>query len=92
MKSCESGILGVSELLGVKLPLGSWDPGILRSCKPAILFFCEPAILGLLESFGVVLTLGVVGLTVELMLKVCSGHGCRPEGTYATGQVEFLGA
>ena len=52
----------------------------------------EPAILGLLESLGVELPLGVVGLTVEFMLKVGSAHGPKLEGTCATGQVEFLGA
>ena len=38
------------------------------------------------------LPLGVVGLAVEFMLKVCSAHGPKLEGTCATGQVEFLGA
>jgi hypothetical protein len=35
--SCYPQILGVSEFLGVKLPLGSWNPGmtkLLRSCGP----------------------------------------------------------
>ena len=38
------------------------------------------------------LPLGVVGLAVEFMLKVCSGHGPKLEETCATGQVEFLDA
>jgi hypothetical protein len=33
-----------------------------------------------------------VGLAVEFVPKVCSGHQLRLEGTCATGQVEFLGA
>jgi hypothetical protein len=46
----------------------------------------------MLELLGVELFLGVVGIAVELALKDCSGHWLRPEGTYATGPVEFLGA
>ena len=46
----------------------------------------------MLEHLGVELPLGVVGLAVEFAPKVCSGHWPRPEGTCATGQVEFLGA
>ena len=34
----------------------------------------DPMILGVLEHLGVKLLLGVVGLTVELVLKVCSGN------------------
>ena len=49
-------------------------------------------VLGVLERLGVELPLGVVGLAVEFMPKVCSGHRLRLEGTCATGQVEFLGA
>ena len=48
-------------------------------------------ILGVLELLGVELPLGVVGLTVEFVPKVCSGQPPRPEGTHATGLVEFLG-
>ena len=36
--------------------------------------------------------LGVVGLAAEFVPKLCSGHLPKPEGTHATGQVEFLGA
>ena len=50
--------------------LGSWDP----------------VVLGMLEHLGVELPLGVVGLAVEFVPKVCSGHQLRPEGTCATGQ------
>jgi hypothetical protein len=49
-------------------------------------------VLGVLKRLGVALPLGVVGLAVEFMPKVCSGHWFRPEGTCATGWVEFLGA
>ena len=38
------------------------------------------------------LPLGVVGLAVELVPKVCSGHRPRLGGTCATGRAEFLGA
>ena len=37
-------------------------------------------ILGLLEHLGVDLPLGVVGLAVEFVPKVCSGHWPRLEG------------
>jgi hypothetical protein len=37
-------------------------------------------ILGMLKSLGVELPLGVVGLAVELVPKVCSGHRPRQEG------------
>jgi hypothetical protein len=37
-------------------------------------------ILGVLELLGVDLSLGVVGLAVEFLPKVCSGHRLRPEG------------
>jgi hypothetical protein len=35
--SCGPEILGVSELLGVKLPLGPWDPGVTK-----LLWSCDP--------------------------------------------------
>ena len=35
------------------------------------------------------LPLGVVGLAVEFVPKVCSGRRYRPEGTCATGWAEF---
>ena len=41
--------------------LGSWDP----------------LILGVLELLGLELPLGVVGLAVEFVPKVCSGHWSR---------------
>jgi hypothetical protein len=37
-------------------------------------------ILGVLECLGVELPLGVVGLNLELEIKVCSGHLLKPEG------------
>jgi hypothetical protein len=43
-----------------------WDPTILGSW--------DPLILGVLELLEVELPLGVVGLAVEFVLKVCSGH------------------
>ena len=46
-----------------------------------LLGFCDPLIL------GVKLPLGVVGLAVEFVPKVCSD---RLEGTCATGLAEFL--
>ena len=50
-------------------------------------------ILGVSELLGVKLPLGVVGLAVEVVPKVCSGHQPdRSEGTCATGLVEFLHA
>ena len=60
---CDPEILGVMELLGVKLPLGPWDPGVAK-----LLGFCDPLIL------GVKLPLGVVGLAVEFVPKVCSDY------------------
>ena len=46
----------------------------------------------MLEHLEVELLLGVVGLAAGLVPKVCSGHWPKPEGTRATGRVEFLGA
>jgi hypothetical protein len=42
-------------------------------------------ILEVLECLGVELPLGVVGLAVEFVPKVCSGHCPRQEGTRVTG-------
>jgi hypothetical protein len=47
----------VSELLGVKLPLGPWDPGVTK-----LLGSCFLVVFGVLESLRVELFLGVVGL------------------------------
>jgi hypothetical protein len=69
--SCDPEILGVSELLGVKLPQGPWDPGVPSSW--------DPGILDMLEHLGVELPLGVVGLAVEFTLKVCLGLQPRLE-------------
>ena len=44
-------------------------------------------ILGMLEYPGVELPLGVVGLGMESVPKVCSGHRLRMEGSQATGCV-----
>ena len=52
--------------------LGSWDP----------------LILDMLEHLGVELSLGVVGLAVELSLKVCSGHWPRRQETVQ--EMEYL--
>ena len=49
-------------------------------------------ILGVLELLGTEIPLGIVGLAVEFVPKVCSQHRTRHEGTHATGQAEFLGA
>jgi hypothetical protein len=35
---------------------------------------------GILEYLGVQVLLGVVGLSAEIVPKVCSGHWLRPEG------------
>ena len=48
--------------------------------------------LDVLDHLRVELFLGIVGLAVEFALKVLSGHGLRPEGTCATGWVDFPGA
>ena len=47
-------------------------------------------ILSMIEHMGVELSLGVLGLVAELVLKLSSGHWLRPEGTHATGWAEFL--
>ena len=44
----------------------------------------------MLENLGVELLLGVVGLAVEFVPKVCLGHWPRQGGTHATGQLGFL--
>jgi hypothetical protein len=57
----------VSELLGVKLPLGSCNSGVikfLRSCDPG--HVRASMILGVLEHLGVKLLWGVVRLGAEL--------------------------
>ena len=46
----------------------------------------------MLECLGVELPLGVVGLAAEFSPEVCGWHQSRPEGTHATGQMEFMGA
>jgi hypothetical protein len=79
--SCDPEILGVSELLEVELPLGSWDPGVTKLQRS-----CDPMILGMLEHLRVKLPLGIVGLGAELMRKVCSGNWLRLEGSCATWQ------
>ena len=38
------------------------------------------------------LPLGIVQLAVEFVPKVCSRHQIIPEGTHATGHVEYFGA
>lgn len=138
--SCDPEILDLSKLLGVKLPLKSWNPGVtklLRSCDPGHVkalgspassgccgtgwrasvqgllrvlaqtrrpmslarlgFLCpwipgapvtlsieadimasSTMILSMLEHMGVELSLGVLGLVAELVLKLSSGHWLRP--------------
>ena len=71
----------MSELLGVKLPLGPLDPGGTK-----LLGSWDPVVLGVLECLGVKIILGVVGLAAEFTPKVCSGYRPRHEGTQATGQ------
>ena len=44
----------------------------------------------MLEHLGVKLPLGVVGLTMKFVPKVCSEHLLRLEGTQVTGQAGFL--
>lgn len=53
---------------------GVIDPGPIRA----------PIILGMLEHLSIMLPLGVVGLSVELAPKECSGHWLRLEGLYIT--------
>jgi hypothetical protein len=75
LEYCDPKFLHVSELLGVKLPLGPWDPGVTK-----LLESCDPVILGVLKHLGVDLPLGVVGLAAEYVPKVYSGHWPRREG------------
>jgi hypothetical protein len=49
-------------------------------------------VLSMLESLGVELLLGAMGLAMEFAPKVHSGHRPRQEGTHAIGQTEFLGS
>jgi hypothetical protein len=42
---CDPEILGMSKLLGVKLPLGPWDPGVTKllwSCDSIVMWSCGP--------------------------------------------------
>jgi hypothetical protein len=72
-------ILVVSELLGVKLPLGPRDPGVTK-----VMGSRDHMILGVLEHLGVELPLGVVGLAVEFAPKSAQATGPdRPEGIQA---------
>ena len=61
MGFCDPEILGVSELLGLKLPLRPWDPGVSK-----LLGSCYPVVLGALERLGMDLPLGVVGMALIL--------------------------
>ena len=70
--SWDPEILGVSELLGVKLPLGTWDPGVTK-----LLWSLDLVILGVLECLGVELPLGVVKQALEFVPKFCSVHRPR---------------
>ena len=75
--SSDPEILGVSELLEVKLPLWPWDLGVTK-----FLGSLDPGILGVLGCLGVELPLGVVGLAVEFVPKVCLEYQPRPEGEF----------
>jgi hypothetical protein len=72
LESFDPEIPCVSELLGVKLPLGPWDPGVTK-----VLGSWDPIILGVLDCLGVELPLGVVGLSSKFALKVLSRHWSR---------------
>jgi hypothetical protein len=67
---------GFTGWLGPVVPSNFWCWG--RCC---VLFTSDPMILGVLEHLGVELPLGVVGLAVEFVPKVCSGYQPRLGGT-----------
>jgi hypothetical protein len=69
LESCNPEILGVPDLLGVKLPWRPWDSDVTK-----LLGSWDPLILDMLERLGVELPLGVVGLAMEFAPKICSGH------------------
>jgi hypothetical protein len=63
--------------------LRPWIPGV--PVTPDIVLdvvASSPVILGMLEHLGADLSMGVVGLGVEPVPKVCSGHRLRPEGDF----------
>ena len=88
MGSCDPDILGVSELLGVKLPLGSWNPGViklLRSHDPR--HVRVPGSPASSECFGT----GWRGSAYSLLRAPaqtgknpchCVGGGCRVPGSH----------
>lgn len=75
---------------------GSWAlSGCCRSvCSasaPGLLWVqVQTVFLGVLELLGVEIPLGIMGLGVEPVPKVCSGHRLRLEGSHATGWVGFM--
>jgi hypothetical protein len=62
-ESYDPEILGVSEFLGIKLPLGPWEPGVIKLLRSGIL---GSWILGVLEHLGVEPPLGAVEQATEL--------------------------
>jgi hypothetical protein len=68
--------LGVTDLLGVELPLRSCDPGRVR----------VPGILSMLEHLGVGLPLGVEGVNAEAAHQVCSRYSFKPVSLSWQGQ------
>ena len=61
----------------------------MRSLCDQALGFLHPLILGVLGYLGVELPLGVMGLAMEFAPAQGTGPD-RPEGTHATGLMEFL--
>jgi hypothetical protein len=72
--SCDPEILGVSEFLGVRLPLGSWEPGVTK-----LLWSCD---YGCVSVPGIWASSWCWGQAAEFVYKV---NWCGPEGTQATG-------
>ena len=71
-------VTGWAEFLSAWVPLVPVTPGVGDRC--CVLLTSDPMILGVLKRLGVELPLGVVGLAVEFVPKVCSGHWPRQEG------------
>ena len=75
---CDYEMLGGSDILGVKLLLEPWDPGVTK-----LLGSWDPLTLAILDLQVVELPLGVMGLAAEFASKDCSGpcprqNGCNP--------------
>ena len=69
--ACATGLV---EFLHAWVPLVLVTPTVGDSC--CVFLPCDPLILGQLEHLGVELPLGVLGLAVEFVPKVCSW--CQP--------------